>query len=702
MWFLNLPLRAKLLSSFILISIMTAIASGYGLYQINQQTQLMQILYSKDMGAALYAKQALTDLLYLQRAERTYLSAKNEEQRKKPIETLKRGRDGVTNNLNLAAPLYYDATAIDHINKTKAIWESYHKMSQQLIDIANSEPLGQTDKAMHFVQNELRDQGNALDKALNQLAQSSIDAGKAKFELTTKTANDAIWMLSLLTLLAIAVSIGLGLVLSSNIRRSVRSLAETATRIRETQDFNHRAQHLSNDETGQTADAFNDLMVTLQNSIGQVNTVVTNMAGGDFSQQVTEDLKGDLGTMKRAVNASSEQIKQTMDSLDTVLQGIAIGDFSVRMNNKNNGHLSQQVDASVLKMQHTFQNTFSQIEQAMAMASKGIFTAQITSQSHGQLANLTNSINNTLNTLEVIIGELTKATISQSQGSLGVVVATPTEGELATLVNAFNSSQANIAQFVRDIENTAQQVMNASDDVANDNENLAQRTQSQAQAVHHVRGNIDASNEGLAAVRLSVKTAEDFTNKQQALLQKANEQMQMTVAAIQNMRTESEQMAQIVTLIDSIAFQTNLLALNAAVEAARAGEHGRGFAVVASEVRALAGKSAEASGNIRNLINGTIQKVLEGTQLVDAVSASLATINHETQHLRHTMNDISTTTQKQEVALQDIAKSMNGVDRSTSENTQMVEDIAATAHNLQQQAHSTLTAVSRFNVKNEQ
>jgi methyl-accepting chemotaxis protein len=701
MWFLNLNLRVKLLSSFILISVMTAIASGYGLYQINQQYKLMQELYTKDMAAALFVKQALTDLLYLQRAERTYLSAKTEALRKKPIETLARGREGVTKNLKLAEPLYYTATASQHLRETQTIWEGYHKMSLQLIEFANSEPIGQSEKAMNFVQNELRDQGNKLDKALNELAQSSVDAGQVKFIQTETTSDEAIWMLSLLTFLAVSVSIGLGLLLSQSIRRSAHSLAETATKIRETQDFSHRVLHLYADETGQTADAFNDLMETLQQSIGQVNTVVTNIASGNFTQLVTRDLKGDLGTMKTAVNASASQIKETMVSLDHVMQGIAIGDFSVRMNNKNNGHLSQQVDASVLKMQHTFQHTFQQIEDAMSLASKGVFTAQITSQSHGQLANLTNSINRTLSTLEMIIGELTKATLAQSQGKLTAHVMSSADGELATLVNAFNNSQAHMAQFVAEIEQTAQQVMNASDDVANDNANLAQRTESQEKAVHTVRANIDASNEGLKAVRVSVKTAEDFTNKQQHLLETANEQMHKTVVAMQEMRKESEQMAQIVTLIDSIAFQTNLLALNAAVEAARAGEHGRGFAVVASEVRALAGKSAEASGDIRRLIEGTIQKVVEGTQLVDAVSVSLSTINHETQHLRHTMNDISSTTQKQEVALQDIVRSMNGVDRSTTENTQMVSAIAQTAQSLQQQAHDTLHAVSHFDYQSK-
>lgn len=138
MWFLNLNLRAKLLSSFILISIMTAVASGYGLYQINQQYKLMQELYTKDMAAALFVKQALTDLLYLQRAERTYLSAKTEALRKKPIETLARGREGVPKNLNLAEPLYYTAAASQQLKATQVIWEGYHKMSLQLIEFANS------------------------------------------------------------------------------------------------------------------------------------------------------------------------------------------------------------------------------------------------------------------------------------------------------------------------------------------------------------------------------------------------------------------------------------------------------------------------------------------------------------------------------------------------------------------------------------
>jgi methyl-accepting chemotaxis protein len=283
-------------------------------------------------------------------------------------------------------------------------------------------------------------------------------------------------------------------------------------------------------------------------------------------------------------------------------------------------------------------------------------------------------------------GALTSAMQAQAQGNLHIQVSQSAEGELATLVEAFNRSQLNLARFIADIEHTAQQVMQASDHVARDNENLANRTQAQENAVHQVRHNIDASNEGLRAVRASVKIAEDFTHKQQRLLKDANVQMQQTVSAIQEMRKESDQMAQIVTLIDSIAFQTNLLALNAAVEAARAGEHGRGFAVVAGEVRTLALKSANAAKDIKSLINDSVSRIKVGTGLADKSGLMLSEIAQAINQVASMVEEIAGASVTQSRQIDSVHQAISGINQVTAQYDASVAEIVGAAQQLSQEA----------------
>jgi len=280
MWFFNLPLRVKLLSGFALVAVMTAIASGYALLQLKTQQASIQTLYEQDIQALSAVKQALVEFMYLQRAERSYIGAVTEKQREKPRGTLKRGKEGIVKYLDEAAPKFVSSSGQETIKTAKGIVAAYLKMSEQLVVLADSEPVGQANKAMNFAQAELRDQGDLVDKALTALSQRKLDGALERYQQSIADFEQSLLVLSLLSGLALITAMGLGLALAASIRNSVQALADTATRVRETHDFSHRAPCLVEDETAQTARAFNGLLDTLQQSLGQVNHVVTNVAKG--------------------------------------------------------------------------------------------------------------------------------------------------------------------------------------------------------------------------------------------------------------------------------------------------------------------------------------------------------------------------------------------------------------------------------------
>ncbi len=168
------------------------------------------------------------------------------------------------------------------------------------------------------------------------------------------------------------------------------------------------------------------------------------------------------------------------------------------------------------------------------------------------------------------------------------------------------------------------------------------------------------------------------------------------VSTMQGINESSRRIADIISVIDGIAFQTNILALNAAVEAARAGEQGRGFAVVASEVRSLAGRSAEAAREIKSLINASVERVELGTQLVDQAGTTMSEVVDSIRRVTDIMGEISAASHEQAMGVQQVGEAVSQMDQVTQQNAALVEEMAAAASSLNNQANDLVQTVAAF------
>lgn len=173
------------------------------------------------------------------------------------------------------------------------------------------------------------------------------------------------------------------------------------------------------------------------------------------------------------------------------------------------------------------------------------------------------------------------------------------------------------------------------------------------------------------------------------------------VATMKSIDESSNKIADIISVIDSIAFQTNILALNAAVEAARAGEQGRGFAVVASEVRALAGRSAEAAKEIKTLITTSVQRVEQGSLLVDKAGRTMTDVVSAIGRVTDIMGEISAASQEQSQGVAQVGEAVTQMDQTTQQNAALVEEMAAAASSLNHQARSLVEAVAVFTLSEQ-
>jgi methyl-accepting chemotaxis protein len=253
-----------------------------------------------------------------------------------------------------------------------------------------------------------------------------------------------------------------------------------------------------------------------------------------------------------------------------------------------------------------------------------------------------------------------------------------------------------LSEVVNGVRTSADAVAHAATDLSIGNDDLSQRTQEQASALQQTAASMEQ-------MTTTVKRNADNADRANQLAASARSQamqgatvVQDAVAAMDEINGSSGRIAEIISVIDEIAFQTNLLALNAAVEAARAGEQGRGFAVVATEVRNLAQRSAAAAKQSKELINESVSKVKNGASLVDATGEKLQQIKESVNKVCDIIAEIAAASAEQASGISQVNHAITQMDQTTQQNAALVEEAAAASKGLQHQAHDFIAHVSFF------
>ncbi|HSW03322.1 methyl-accepting chemotaxis protein [Aquabacterium sp.] len=281
-------------------------------------------------------------------------------------------------------------------------------------------------------------------------------------------------------------------------------------------------------------------------------------------------------------------------------------------------------------------------------------------------------------------------------GDLTLTLHTEGRDEVARLMQAMARMIEQLRGTVGAVRGNAESVSVASAQIAQGNHDLSGRTEEQASALEQTA----ASMEQLGA---TVKQNADNAHQANQLAQgasvvavKGGSVVGQVVETMKGINDSSKKIADIISVIDGIAFQTNILALNAAVEAARAGEQGRGFAVVASEVRSLAQRSAAAAKEIKSLISASVERVEQGSTLVDQAGATMTEVVSAIRRVTDIVGEISTASVEQSSGVSQVGEAVAQMDRATQQNAALVEESAAAAESLKSQAQDLLQAVAVF------
>lgn len=330
-----------------------------------------------------------------------------------------------------------------------------------------------------------------------------------------------------------------------------------------------------------------------------------------------------------------------------------------------------------------------QIQRIIQAATNGQLDERIDHSSYeGAMKIIAEGVNALVDAFARPIKEV-KATMSAlADGDLSELMVGEYDGELRELMESVNSTIGNLQQSVSKIRMASSSITLAGNEIATGNADLSNRTERQASELEETAASVEELTSTVRQSADNSKQANELAGSASSQAEKGGEVVKDAVVAMSEINAASKKIADIIGVIDEIAFQTNLLALNAAVEAARAGEQGRGFAVVASEVRNLAQRSAGAAKEIKVLINDSVEKVGEGSKLVDQSGEMLAGIVDSVRNVSSLINEIATAGAEQAAGIEQVNQAITNLDSVTQQNAALVEEASAASMSLKDQSRT--------------
>ena len=270
--------------------------------------------------------------------------------------------------------------------------------------------------------------------------------------------------------------------------------------------------------------------------------------------------------------------------------------------------------------------------------------------------------------------------------------------EFGKLLLSLQAMSQSLAAMIQDVSVSGDAIALASAEIASGNQDLSQRTEITSSHLQQAASAMLQLTSTLQQTAASAQQAAGLADQASGVAQRGGAVVGQVVTTMNDIHTSSQKIADIIGVIDGIAFQTNILALNAAVEAARAGEQGRGFAVVASEVRSLAGRSADAAKEIKQLIQASVERVADGARLVNEAGGTMHEIVQSVQRVTQVMGEINASAAEQRDGVAQVSEAVGALDQMTQQNAALVEESAAAAYSLREQSAHLREMVQRFQV----
>ncbi|MBB2802892.1 methyl-accepting chemotaxis protein [Xanthomonas arboricola] len=534
-----------------------------------------------------------------------------------------------------------------------------------------------------------------LGQAMQALSSVSLQALQRQSERHLADARNAMWQaIAGLSLLAVLIA-ALGWYTLSRLTRNVRRAAVVAANIAQGQ-LGERIAAPSRDETGQLLDNMRRMQEQLQRVLAAQSEMAQRHDAGQISYRMdAETFPGAYATMVRDTNALVGSHIAVKMKLAQIMSRYAIGDLSQDMDRLpgEKAVFSDTMDA--VKRNLSAMN--SEIKLLAQAAANGDFSVRGDTQrfQHDFLA-MVESLNQLMATADGNLGALSSVLRAIAAGDLTTRMHGDFHGVFAQMRDDANATVVQLADIVGRIQQSTDAINDAASEIAAGNQDLSQRTEQQAANLEETAASMEELTSTVRNNAEHARRANQLVVGAAAVAAQGGTVVGEVVGTMAGIQAASRKIADIISVIDGIAFQTNILALNAAVEAARAGEQGRGFAVVASEVRTLAQRSAGAAKEIKQLIDDSVNRVEQGNVLVSQAGRTMQDIVDSVRGVTEIMHEISEASQQQSQGIEQVGQTIAQMDQSTQQNAALVEEATAAARAMEAQAQQLRDAVSVF------